>query len=243
MRLRPAASLRDITRIRFTHPTQRPMIIGVVHHPSDDAAPICGMIRRFGAECVSSRDPHVISEVDGLILGGTGHPAAAMAELESIRCAAWLRTFPRPVLGINMGMQLLVQQGTFGEAHLGVLPGRCTSLSDCSCASPNMGWHPVETLVEHPLLEGITREHLFYFVHDSFVGLSPCSLASSTCGTVFSAALARDHILGVQFALEKSGRAGSLVLQNFLGIVAHHRRVSESQGGVPTGLASRFGAR
>jgi glutamine amidotransferase len=219
------------------------MIIGVVHHPSDDAAPICGMIRRHGAECVVSRDPVVLSETDGLILGGTGLPAAAMVELETFRCSEWLMTFSRPILGINMGLHLLVQQGTFGEAHLGMLPGRCASLSDCSCASPNMGWHPIETLVEHPLLDGITREHLFYFIHESFVGLTPCSMASSTCGTVFSAALAKDHIFGVQFALEKSGRAGSLVLQNFLGIVSAHRGADEAPNRHGTGGMDRFGGR
>ena len=57
-----------------------------------------------------------------------------------------------------------------------------------------------------------------YYVH-SFAA-EPCAatVAATRYGVPFSAALGRGNFFGTQFHPEKSGRAGALILQNFLNL-------------------------
>lgn len=199
------------------------MIIGNLTFPNDDDSPLCRMIRRLGAQCIPSRDPEVLSIADGLILSGSGDLDAAMRALDTLHCTQWLRATRLPVLGVNMGMQLLFEsrktENPAPTRLLGLLPGQVDSFHSCDCRSPNMGWHRLETTERHPLLRGIAPGELFYFIHTEFIGRAPCTVATATCQNTFSAVVAKGNFMGVQFSPEKSDRAGSLLMQNFLRIV------------------------
>ena len=83
------------------------MIIGILTFPSDFSSPIREMVGRLGVQVILSRDPEVLSIADGVILSGTGDPVEAMHSMETLHCAEWLRGMKQPVLGANMGMQVL----------------------------------------------------------------------------------------------------------------------------------------
>lgn len=201
------------------------MIIGVLTFPSDISSPIREMVGRLGAQAILSRDPEVLSIADGVILSGTGDPVEAMRSMETLHCSEWLRGMKQPVLGVNMGMQVLFEKRELDdEPLLGIMPGILTSFQACKCMSPNIGWHSLTIKREHSLLAGIKDEDLFYFLHTEFTAESPNSLATTTCENTFSAAVAYENFMGIQFSPEKSGRAGSLVIQNFLNIVRQERR-------------------
>lgn len=199
------------------------MIIGNLTFPNDDDSPLCRMIRMLGAQCIPSRDPEVLSIADGLILSGTGDPAAAMRSLQTLHCTRWLQEYKQPVLGVNLGMHLLFESRNDGDGDetrfLGLLPGRVESFQSCDCPSPNMGWHRLQPSREHSLLNGLMPNERFYYIHREFIEPAPCTLATSTCRNTFSAVVADRNFMGVQFSPDKSGRAGSLVMQNFLRIV------------------------
>jgi len=200
------------------------MIIGILTFPSDLSSPIREMVGRLGAQAILSRDPEVLSIADGLILSGTGDPVEAMHSMETLHCAEWLRNMKQPVLGVNMGMQVLFEQRDLDdEPLLGILPGTLTSFKACKCMSPNIGWHPLHTLQSHPLLEGIGEQELFYFLHTEFTAETPHTLATTTCENTFSAVVAHENFMGIQFSPEKSGRSGSMVIQNFLHLVRTHK--------------------
>jgi glutamine amidotransferase len=66
------------------------------------------------------------------------------------------------------------------------------------------------------LFQGIPENSYAYFVHSFFAEMSPHTLATTTYGAPFSAALQRDNFFAVQFHPEKSGAAGQRLLKNFL---------------------------
>ena len=81
-----------------------------------------------------------------------------------------------------------------------------------------MGWNMLQTdsLPEHPLLASIGQQPWCYFVHSYAAPVSANTLASSEYLGEFSAAVARNNFMGVQFHPERSGKTGEQVLQNFL---------------------------
>ena len=80
-----------------------------------------------------------------------------------------------------------------------------------------MGWNALhEVRTESPLLEGIVEGAQVYFVHSYGVIGSEDSLAETTHGTDFAAAVVRGHVAGAQFHPERSGEVGARFLRNFL---------------------------
>ena len=69
----------------------------------------------------------------------------------------------------------------------------------------------------HWLFAGEPADMRFYFVHSYHVVCRDPQhqIASAHYGIDFTAAIARDHILGVQFHPEKSHKFGMQLLRNF----------------------------
>jgi glutamine amidotransferase len=80
---------------------------------------------------------------------------------------------------------------------------------------PHMGWNQIE-VSDHPLFVGIENGSYVYFVHSYRAPISEYTLASSTYGESFSAAIGKGNFFGVQFHPEKSAKVGAQILQNFL---------------------------
>ena len=84
---------------------------------------------------------------------------------------------------------------------------------------PHMGWNEVRCCGPHAVLEGIPAGSQFYFVHSYHVVPAEPALVLGTAsyGDIdFTAAVARDNLVAVQFHAEKSGPAGLKLLENFL---------------------------
>jgi glutamine amidotransferase len=170
-------------------------------------------------------DPEAVARADRIVLPGVGAFAACMAALtgrdglvEAMTQA--VRGRGAPFLGVCVGMQLLASRGLeFGEtAGLGWIPGEVRRLApDTPTAKiPHMGWNSVEP--HHPLFAGLGDDPQMYFTH-SFA-FHPGDIADVAAwtdhGGRFAAAVARGHVMGVQFHPEKSQDAGARLLANFL---------------------------
>jgi glutamine amidotransferase len=123
-----------------------------------------------------------------------------------------------PLLGICLGMQLLGDGSHEGKtAGLGWIPSESLKLSNDSLRVPHMGWNEVAPVEKHWLFDGEPADMRFYFVHSYHVVCKePRDLIATTkYGIELSAAVARGHIVGVQFHPEKSHRFGMQLLRNF----------------------------
>lgn len=143
-----------------------------------------------------------------------------MDDLRTRNLDQWLKNTTKPVLGICLGMQLLFESSEEGESvTLGRIPGRLQKFDAGKGKVPHMGWNRFESKKDHPLLNGIDVNHFFYYVHGYYAPVNEYTLATCHYIRNFSAVVAKDNFMGVQFHPEKSGQAGSLLLQNFLQMV------------------------
>ncbi|MEM9208166.1 MAG: imidazole glycerol phosphate synthase subunit HisH [Pseudomonadota bacterium] len=179
-------------------------------------------LERLGARSVVTRDANIIRNASHVVLPGVGAAADAMARLTESGLSQVIPTLTQPVLGICLGMQLLAEASEEDRAScLGVVPGSSGKL-DAAPESPvpNMGWCPLERIVQHPLLEGIPVGDWFYFVHSYALPPGEYTLAEASHTRRFTAVLAHGNFMATQFHPERSARAGARVLGNFLAMAA-----------------------
>lgn len=133
----------------------------------------------------------------------------------------------KPFLGICIGLQMLFDRSDEGGVRgLGVLAGAVRRFAaDMRAARtgerlkvPHMGWNEVAQAQGHALWQGIADSSRFYFVHSYYADeADPAVRSGSTSyGTAFTSAVARDNIFAVQFHPEKSQAAGLQLLRNFV---------------------------
>ena len=82
---------------------------------------------------------------------------------------------------------------------------------------PQMGWNTISN-TKGPLFDGIDDKEYMYLVHSYFAPSCSNTIAETNYDGAYSTALQKDNFYGVQFHPEKSSKAGSQLLQNFLSI-------------------------
>lgn len=80
---------------------------------------------------------------------------------------------------------------------------------------PHMGWNSIENL-RSGLFDGIDKGSYVYYVHSYAPEINADTIATTTYGVPFSAAIHKDNFYGTQFHPEKSAGIGAQILQNFL---------------------------
>ncbi|MBO2569748.1 imidazole glycerol phosphate synthase subunit HisH [Shewanella algae] len=182
---------------------------------------------RLGAEVCISDDAEVIRSAERVVLPGVGTARAAMAALTEKQLIPVIKALKQPVLGVCLGMQLMCDssQESGEDADecqcLGLIPGPIRQLDCKGLPSPHMGWDQLSPVLDangqaHPLFAGIDEGSYCYFVHSFCAAPSAATIAECCYGERFSAAIAKDNFMGVQFHPEKSAVIGSLILANFL---------------------------
>lgn len=173
-----------------------------------------------------SDQPAVIKAADRVILPGVGSAINAMRAIDQKKLAPVVANLTVPVLGICLGMQLLLEmseenkwKSTETVPCLGRIPGTVKRMQANGLRLPHMGWNQIAHQ-QHPLFAGITNHSYFYFVHSFAVPLSEYTLATCDYGQAFSAVIAKNNFLGVQFHPERSGADGRRLLQNFIRLSA-----------------------
>jgi glutamine amidotransferase len=85
---------------------------------------------------------------------------------------------------------------------------------------PHMGWNQVVYEADHlsPLFKGINDGEFFYFVHSYSAEPGKWVTAHCDYGERVTAAIQQDNFFGVQFHPERSSKAGSRLLLNFLAL-------------------------
>ena len=173
-----------------------------------------------GAPLFTPRAPEDLVDAGKIIVPGVGHFDATTSLAEPWR-AAIRAGLARgvPLLGICLGLQWLFDSSEEapGAQGLGIVRGECVRLP-AGVKVPHVGWNALEILRPSRLLEGIADGTQVYFTHAYAAPLAPETVAATTHGVRFSAAVETGSICGVQFHPEKSGDAGLHMLHNFLAL-------------------------
>jgi glutamine amidotransferase len=81
--------------------------------------------------------------------------------------------------------------------------------------SPHVGWNQIEVRDGSRLLRGVSNGAFVYYTHSYRAPVIEQTTAGTNYGGVFSAAVERDNVFGVQFHPEKSAETGLKILENF----------------------------
>ena len=120
-------------------------------------------------------------------------------------------------------MQLLGNRSEEGSMPgLSLIPFECKKFNfeDKSLKIPHMGWDIVDFRKQHPLVEGLTGQQRYYFVHSYYAVCENSDNVLMTCdyGIEFACSVVKDNVIGVQFHPEKSHDFGLALLTNFVKI-------------------------
>ena len=172
--------------------------------------------------CITS-DRKELELADAIILPGVGaFPDAAdklrAAGLDQVLIAQAER---KPILGICLGMQLLLDRGEEVRecAGLGLVPGAVRKI-ETDLKLPHIGWNSLSFPNSSPLFVGVEAGSYVYFVH-SFCAVADdpkTVIAQTDYGVPVTAAAQKGNVYGCQFHPEKSGEVGLQILRNFGGL-------------------------
>lgn len=201
------------------------MKIGVIDYGSGNVGSVMNSLNRLGHSPVLSREFLELVSCTHLILPGVGSFGAVKARLDSVLSAKEvisLTQSSKAFLGICVGMQILCDLGEEDQITqgFGLFSGRVARIPNAKVV-PHMGWNNLQGIrSSSPLLEGISEEDDFYFVHSYCLTEENSSqvVARADYGSAFPAVTQNGSVYGVQFHPEKSAAAGRKLLTNFLSL-------------------------
>jgi glutamine amidotransferase len=196
-------------------------MIAVLDCGLGNSGSVANMLRKVGLAPQVVADADGLDAADALVLPGVGSFDRACTALtdQGLREPLHDLVIERgvPFLGICLGMQLLARSSEEGRLDgLGWLDATVTAVDAPGLPVPHMGWNHVVPVRTNPWLVAESAPR-FYFVHSYRVVCADEAdvLASTTYGTPFTSAIARDNIVGVQFHPEKSHAFGMAFFESW----------------------------
>ena len=201
-------------------------MLALLDYKAGNQTSVLRALRSLDIPAEITSDPSVILAAEGVIFPGVGAAGQAMNQLVSTGMDKVLREVVargKPLLGICLGCQILLERSEENNAEtLGIVPGECRRFrpewrdGGEPIRIPHMGWNTLEVRRPSRLLEGVSPDARFYFVHSYYTVPAP-ELVIATCryGVEFTAMYGRPGLWAVQFHPEKSGRPGLALLTNF----------------------------
>ncbi len=192
-------------------------MIAIVDYQAGNLASVRKAFDHLGYESAVTDDPQVIAEADKVVLPGVGNFEATTAlagPLQQAVAGAIDREIP--LLGICLGMQWMFESSQEAPQlrGLGLFAGQCDKFP-AAVKSPHVGWNQLQLRGDSRLLRGLPEDSFVYFTHSYRAPLVEATVAGCAYGGIFSAAVERGQLFGVQFHPEKSGTAGLQLLRNF----------------------------
>jgi imidazole glycerol-phosphate synthase subunit HisH len=201
-------------------------VITIVNYGVGNLGAIANMLNYLDIPNEITSDIEIIAQSSKLILPGVGAFDYCMQKLHEVNLIPTLEQKVLkekvPVLGICVGHQIMCQDSEEGVlAGLGWFNAKVkkfdTSMMASARSVPHMGWSPVDIVGSHELISNLPANPRYYFAH-SYHAVPEKNGEELLCGDYgyrFTAALARDNMVGVQFHPEKSHRYGFAFLKNF----------------------------
>ena len=198
-----------------------------------------------GWEVIVTASAQEVFDADRVVLPGQGAMPDCMRELteSGLREAVLHAAANKPLFGVCVGMQMLLDRSEEGPAGvgtpgLGLIAGEVVKFDLAGRLQPDgsrykvpqMGWNEVfqgssgaatpadARAAPHALWAGVPDGAYFYFVHSFYAKPSDArnTAGEADYGGRFAAVVARDNIFATQFHPEKSANHGLALYRNFL---------------------------
>ncbi|MBM4202695.1 MAG: imidazole glycerol phosphate synthase subunit HisH [Gammaproteobacteria bacterium] len=202
-------------------------MIVVVNSGTANVGSIVNMLKKVGATGTITEDPEVVRRAERLILPGVGSFDAGVNAWRKLGMWDCLEEVVLqrgiPCLGVCLGMQMMCRGSEEGEQKgLGWFEADVVRLPRNTAEGvlrvPHMGWNRIVPRQMHPVLEGLTTDARFYFVHSYCVQADRAEDVVASChyGIDFACAIGKNNVVAVQFHPEKSHRFGMNLMANFV---------------------------
>ena len=194
--------------------------IAIVDYGVGNLKSVSNALRYIGCESLITADAGELERADAIILPGVGAfpDAADKLRAPGLDKIVVKQGEKKPVLGICLGMQLLLQHGVEVRPcdGLGVVQGVCDRIPT-SLKLPHIGWNSLNFHNQSPLFQGLEDGVYVYFVHSFSAQQTDGTqvIATTNYGVEVTAAVQNGNFFGCQFHPEKSGEMGLHILKNF----------------------------
>lgn len=200
-------------------------MIAIVDYKAGNLTSVKLGFEAIGVEATITDRPETILQAERVVFPGVGAAGASMRNLRELNLVDVLRTVVArgtPFLGICVGMQVLFDQSEEdgGTLTMGFIPGEVRLFRPQNPADkvPQIGWNAVRFRRPHPVFAGVEDETEFYFVHSYYpttLDLNDSVGMTDYAGVEFTSIVGRANLVATQFHIEKSGRVGLKVFENF----------------------------
>lgn len=200
-------------------------MIAIVDYGVGNLFSLKSSFQAVGADVTVTGDADVLHQADRIVLPGVGAFGDAARKLQETGLAEAIKeeaVAGKPLLGICLGMQMLLEKSfEYGEHRgLGLIPGSIRPIGETIPGEykiPHIGWNALHFPEEkHPVFRDLKDGEHVYFVH-SYHGTDCAAYTAATTeyGGILTAAVAKGNVIGCQFHPEKSGPVGLKILKAF----------------------------
>ena len=203
-------------------------MIAIIDYNAGNLTSVARAVSHIGFQCLVTRDTKEILKAERIIFPGVGAAGSAMASLKSKGLDSAITeafSMGTPILGICLGTQVIMGHSEENDTPcLGLINGLVRAFqadkiteNEGRLKIPHMGWNSVEIKKEHPVLSGMGEDDEFYFVHGFFPDPENREhiLGITNYGILFASVVGFKNLFATQFHLEKSGKPGLRMLENF----------------------------
>ena len=217
-------------------------MIGIVDYRAGNIRSVGRALEAIKVQFIISDKPHDLEGCDKLIFPGVGEAKFAMEQLKKSGFDIFLKdqtAAGKKLMGICLGSQIIFDCSEESETEcLGLVKGSVRHFSslfnkqtdrhaDCKSGTPqsennlkipHIGWNNIEFMNgATPLLEGISDNSDFYFVHSYVICPEDKEIvkAAATYGVQVPSVIEYKNISAFQFHPEKSSENGLRILKNF----------------------------
>ncbi|MEJ2101048.1 MAG: imidazole glycerol phosphate synthase subunit HisH [Desulfobacterales bacterium] len=203
-------------------------MIAIIDYDAGNLASVFRAVSHLGFACAITKDAQEIKAAERIIFPGVGAAGAAMESLQRSGLDAVIKEAfaeGKPILGICLGSQIILARSEENStACLGILDGMVRAFvpdrrseDGQKLKIPHMGWNGIRIAKSHPLLSGVRTDDEFYFVHSYYPDPQDpdAVIAVTDYGIPFASIVGLHNLFATQFHLEKSGRPGLKILDNF----------------------------
>ncbi len=191
-------------------------------------------LEAVGADVLISSEEKEIVSAERLVLPGVGAFGDGMSELRQRELIEPIHAFVaegRPLFGICLGMQMLLEgSDEFGDhMGLGCIPGFVRRIPSIDKGErvrkiPHIGWNSLirnkaELAWDNTILKSVNEDQAFYFVHSYMAVPDDPDHLMAVCeyeGLNVAAVVCKNNVVGCQFHPEKSGPPGLAILSEFM---------------------------